>query len=105
MTNLYSKKTLIGNKWRLKDFNERDSLMFSQRHDIPFIIGKLLSIRNIKDNDIKDFLEPDLLSNLPNPYLLKDMEKSVIRTLEAINNKFKAKTYSFVDDLLIVLED
>ena len=45
--------------------------------------------RNIKKEDISSFLNPSIKNFLPNPNSLLDMEKSSLRTLEAIKNKEK----------------
>ena len=58
--------------------------MISQRHNISPLLAKLLNIRNIKEADIENYLNPDLNNNLPDPFLFKDMKKSVERTSEAL---------------------
>jgi len=63
--------------------------MISQRNNISPLIGKLLNIRNIHSDQIDEFLNPEIMNSLPDPYELKDMLKSVNRIIEAINNKQK----------------
>ena len=58
--------------------------MISQRHSISPFLAKLLLNRNIFDEDIENFLNPDLFKNLPDPFILKDMKKSVKRTYTAL---------------------
>jgi single-stranded-DNA-specific exonuclease len=81
---LYTSKSLLGNIWKLKSFDERETLMISQRHNISPLLAKLLNIRDIKEVDIENYLNPDLNNDLPDPFLFKDMKKSVERTSEAL---------------------
>ena len=76
--------SLLGNIWKHIDFDERQLLMISQRHNISLLLAKLLYTRNISDHDIEIFLDPDLNNNLPDPFLLKDMRKSVKRVYEGL---------------------
>ena len=89
MNNLYAKKSLLGNKWEIQSCDERKSLMISQRHNISLLVSKLLTIRKIEDEDIENFLNPDIYSNLPNPFILKDMEKSAVKLADIIIHKKK----------------
>ena len=73
--NLYSSKSLLGNNWKLKSFDERESLMISQRYKLSPLLAKLLNIRNVKENEIENYLNLDLNNNLPNPFDLIDMKK------------------------------
>ena len=54
--------------------------MISQRHNISPLLAQLLNIRNMKEKDIENYLNPDLNNNLPDPFLFMDMKKSVERT-------------------------
>ena len=89
LNNLYTQKSLLGNNWKIKEYNERESLMISQKNNLPINIAKLLSTREIKENEVKSFLNPNINDYFPDPFSLKDMDKSVDRTIEAIINKEK----------------
>ena len=41
---MYSATSLLGNIWKLKDFDERQSLMISQRYNLSPLIAKILNI-------------------------------------------------------------
>jgi len=86
---LYPHKSILNNKWKIKNCDERNSLMISQRHNLSLILGKLLTLRNIKDEQIQNFLNPIFKNNIPNPFELKDMDKSINRTIKNIINKKK----------------
>ena len=55
---MYSATSLLGNIWKLKDFDERHSLMLSQRYNISPLISKLLNIREVPEDQIDQFLNP-----------------------------------------------
>ena len=55
---MYPHKSLLNNKWKIKNCDERTSLMISQRHNLSLILGKLLTLRNIKDEQVQNFLNP-----------------------------------------------
>ncbi len=84
---MYSATSLLGTIWKLKDFDERKSLMISQRHNISPLISKLLNIRNISEDKIDQFLNPELLNCLPDPFKIIDMSKSVERVAESISKQ------------------
>ena len=86
---MYQNKSLSDKRWTIKKFDERESIMISQRHNIPLIIAKLLTLRDIEDENVINFLNPNFEKNLPNPFDLKDMDKSICKTIEIINEKKK----------------
>ena len=90
MTNIYNKKnSLLENKWKIKNLDERKTLMIAQKHNISPILAKLLTLRFIKDEEVENFLNPNFNNNIPDPFILRDMLKSIERTIYAIKNKQK----------------
>ena len=86
---MYPHTSLLNNKWKIKKCDERESLMISQRHNLSIMLGKLLTLRNIKEKQVQNFLNPIFKNNIPNPFKLKDMTKSINRTIKNIINKKK----------------
>ncbi len=86
---MFSSESIQKNKWSLKDFDERSCLYLSQKFQIPYFLSKLLTLRNINEYKINDYLDASLVKNLPNPFLLNDMEKAVSRLIEALKNNEK----------------
>ena len=76
--------SLFENKWKLKNFDERNALALSQKFDLTSIIGKLLSIRNIEEEDIDFYLKPNINNHIPDPNKIKDMDIAIKRVAEAI---------------------
>ncbi|HSO85382.1 MAG TPA: single-stranded-DNA-specific exonuclease RecJ [Draconibacterium sp.] len=84
--------------WNLKkqgDLNEVKHL--SAALNVNMIIARLLVQRGITNfNDAKSFFRPRL-SDLLNPFLMKDMDKAVARIEQAIANKEKVMIYGDYD--------
>ena len=57
----------------------------------------LLKNRDIPEEEWETFLHPDYNSQTHDPYLMKDMEKSVVRILQAIESKEKIGIFSDYD--------
>ena len=86
---MYNNKSLLNNYWDIKDYDERVVLSFSQINNISPMLAKLIFLRNVKKEFLEDYLNPSFNINLPDPFLLKDMEKTVNRVILAIKTKQK----------------
>lgn len=76
--------------WKLKAAAEEtlpaDFLKLTKKFKITGLASELLWQKNLRtEEEIEAFLQPDL-QKLHNPFLLHDMERSVARILEAIEN-------------------
>jgi single-stranded-DNA-specific exonuclease len=81
--------SVSGKNWISKEFSSDDINYFKTNYFLDEIVAKLLSIRKIKKEEIKSFLEPSIKNILPNPFILKDMDKAVDRSIKAIKNNEK----------------
>ncbi len=86
-----------GKTWILKSYNQENSTYIKENFLLDEITSKLLSIRNIKKEDINSFLNPSIKNLLPNPNNLLDMEKSTSRTFDAILNNEKIGIFGDYD--------
>ncbi len=77
-------KSLGGNLWQVLSVDERKVELMVQRYDLPYIIARVLVLRGIEIDEAVDFLEPKIHKLMPNPFVLKDMEKAAQRIAEAI---------------------
>ena len=81
--------SLGGNLWKIKNADERSAELLAQRFDIPLIVAKLLVQRGINADTADSFLNPKLQNLMPDPYVLKDMEKAAKRIADAAQNSEK----------------
>ena len=66
----------VSNKsWILKKFNENQLTYLKDNFSLDEITSKLLSIRNIKNEEVVGFLNPSIKNFRPNPENLIDMKK------------------------------
>ncbi len=89
--------SLSGKNWKLKKYSEEDIRFIKEHFSLDEITSKLLSIRNIKKEEINSFLNPSIKNLLPNPNILVDMEKSTQRSLKAIEKKEKIGIFGDYD--------
>jgi len=89
--------SVSGKNWISKEFNSEEINFLKTNFFLDEIVAKLLSIRKIKKEDVKSFLEPTIKNILPNPYILKDMDTAIERTEKSIINKEKIGIFGDYD--------
>ncbi len=82
-------KSLSNHSWREKLVDQNSILRLSQKKSISETFSKLLILRGIDEYNFDKFLNADILSDIPDPFALKDMKKGVHRCLKALKNKEK----------------
>ena len=70
-------KSITGKRWELRDCDERNALMISQRHDLPVVLGRALSIRQVDDENVPLYLDPKIRDWMPDPFSISRMDKAV----------------------------
>ena len=83
--------------WIPKEFSSEEIEFFKTNYFLDEIVAKLLSIRKIKKEEIKFFLNPSIKNILPNPYILKDMDTAIERTEKSIISKKKIGIFGDYD--------
>ena len=89
--------SVSGKNWVLKKYSEEKTTFLKENFSLDEITSKLLSIRKINNDEVSSFLNPSIKNFLPNPYNLIDMEKSTIRTSNAIYSKEKLGIFGDYD--------
>ena len=89
--------SVSGKNWVLRKYSEENSNFLKENFSLDEITSKLLSIRQIKKDEIASFLNPSIKNFLPNPYIMTDMKKSALRTIKAINKKEKLGIFGDYD--------
>ena len=77
-------KSLNGNVWRLVPADERQAELIAQKFGLSPLVSRILAARRIKESEVNDFLTPKLQNLMPNPFVLKDMEKAAKRIAQAV---------------------
>ena len=89
--------SVLGKNWISKRYNEDQVNFLKENFNLSEIVSKLIAIRNINIEEVKLFLNPKIKNFLPNPFILKDMEKAVDRTVKAIKNNEKIGIFGDYD--------
>ena len=84
-----SNLSISGKKWIYKKFDATYVNFLKENFFLDEITAKLLSIRNIDKTYVETFLKPSIKNLIPNPNILRDMEKTTKRILTAIKKKRK----------------
>jgi hypothetical protein len=84
-----SSVSVTGKEWIFKNFDQNKILYLKDNFFLDEIIAKLLTIRNIENKDVNNFLNPSIKNFLPNPNILLDMDKSSLRILKTIKDNEK----------------
>ena len=71
-------------RWRLFKSDEREVLTIVQKFNLPDIIAKIICARNVPFENISSYINPQIKTLLPSPFILKDMDKAVKRIITAI---------------------
>ncbi|MDA9623722.1 single-stranded-DNA-specific exonuclease RecJ [Pelagibacteraceae bacterium] len=89
--------SVTGKKWVLKNFKKIDFDYLINNHSLDTTVAKLIAIKKIKKEDIENYLNPAIKNLLPNPSILKGMDKASSRTVKAIINKEKIGIFGDYD--------
>lgn len=81
--------SLGGNVWNVAQTDERRTEQMCRRLEISSSMAKLLILRGITEDNAPLFLNPKLSTSMPDPSVLKDMDKAAARIAEAIINHQK----------------
>lgn len=82
-------KSLGGNLWKVASVDERLVDFLVDKYSLPYIVAKVLVLCGVEENEVSCFLDPKLQFLMPNPSVLKDVEKAATRIVDAIVSKQK----------------
>ena len=89
--------SVSGKKWIFKKYNDKTHKYFKENFFLDEITSKLLSIRDIKKEEVESFLNPSIKNYLPNPDVLMDMKKSSLRSVQAVKDREKIGIFGDYD--------
>ena len=78
------KLSLGGQRWRLRRVLPRLAEGLAGAYGLPKLAGELLVARGLDMQSAEPFLSPKLATSMPDPMVLKDMDKAVARITSAI---------------------
>lgn len=102
---IHSSKKLLKNleriekmtkKWQYIENNKEEAERISKKFGISLLTAQIIANKNLKDEEIKIFLEPTR-DSFYDPFLLPDMEKAVERIIKAIEEKEKVVIFGDYD--------
>lgn len=78
-----------GSIWNFPQADEVQCERMAQQCGIPLYLAQVMLLRGINVGEADSFLHPKLQNLLPEPYVLKDMQRASERIVYAIENKQK----------------
>ena len=90
-------RSISGRRWTPRLQDERLAQAIAERHELPEILGRVLAARGVGMDEAEAFLNPTIRSLMPQPSVLKDMEKGAQRLAEAIVNQTRIGIISDYD--------
>ncbi len=86
----------MNKKWTIKEENIDRALEISNKFNLNLLTSKILSHKNLKDNEIEKFLNPTR-NDFYDPFLMPDMDKAIDRIIKAVKDKEKIIIYGDYD--------
>ena len=79
--------TASGLSWQLRHGDTRAQLAMAQQHEVSELLAGILVGRKVAVEDVPQYLNPTLRDYMPDPFGLRDMDKTVARLIRAIEAK------------------
>lgn len=89
--------SITGRRWKARGTDDRMALALSQSFGLPELVGRLLAARGVGLEEAERFLSPTLRAFLPNPSVLKDMDKAADRLARAIRDGERVAVFGDYD--------
>lgn len=89
--------SLSQKRWVLREYEKTHVLTLMQKLNVSPTVAQFLAMRGHDLTSAPLFLEPSLRRHLPDPLLLKDMDKAVERLLEAVFSQEKIVVWGDYD--------
>lgn len=86
-----------GKVWQQVKINENYVLELKRNFEISDLLAQILSNRTKNIQEAFEFLNPKIKHAMPDPYHLLDMDKAVVRTIQAITCKQKICIFADYD--------
>jgi len=90
-------RSFSGRRWQFRPVDEDAAAALVREHQISAALARLLAARGIAQADVRDYLNPTLKNLLPEPRLLHDMDKAVVRVSAALEAGEKIAVFGDYD--------
>lgn len=90
-------RSVLDKKWVFTGVDERLAVAMAQAHGLPLIVTRLLVARGVGMQDVSAFMNPTLREQMPDPYVLKDMDRAAARIADAIQKGEKVAVFGDYD--------
>ena len=77
-------RSFSGRRWRLRAVDEDAAAALARAHQISPALARLLVARGVAEEEVWNYLSPSLKYLMPDPLVLKDMDKAVARVAAAL---------------------
>ncbi|HJR55036.1 MAG TPA: single-stranded-DNA-specific exonuclease RecJ [Rhizomicrobium sp.] len=77
-------RSFSGRRWNLKSVDEEAAAALTRAHSLSPALARLLAARGIGESEVLNYLNPSLKHLMPDPLVLKDMDKAVARVAAAL---------------------
>ncbi len=77
-------RSALGRRWHLRATNESVISELARHAGVSDAVARVLAARGIESTAAGDFLKPTLKSLMPDPNVLMDMERAVVRVVAAV---------------------
>jgi len=84
VTDTQLEKSLSGCIWKQSPYDVRQAEVISQRYNLPSIISGIIAARGVAVNGVDNFLFPKLQTLMPNPSVMKDVDRAAVKIAETI---------------------
>lgn len=89
--------SVLDKKWAFTPTDERLAIAMAQAHGLPLIVTRLLAARGVGLDSVKGFMSPTLREQMPDPYVLRDMQAAAERIADAIEKDQRVAVFGDYD--------
>ena len=90
-------KSFTSRTWVAREADADLTAEIARRSGVSEIVARLLAGRGVRPDDVDFYLSPRLAAHLPDPCILKDMQKAAERVAEAVSGKEKIAVFGDYD--------
>lgn len=89
--------SVLDKKWAFTPTDERLALAMAQAYGLPLIVTRMLASRGVGLDNVKAFMNPTLREQMPDPYVMRDMQAAAERIADAIQKGQRVAVFGDYD--------